>query len=93
MKLAQGAIFSDRFQGQICKASHVGFRASCGPDVTRAGGPEKYETNPILKAFKLASRGYVDHSIRQSVEVVQRHLWGTATRTAGKRTFLAQTSM
>ena len=93
MKLAQGAIFSDHFQGQNCKASYVGFRASCGPDVARVGGPKKYETDPISKPFKLASRGYVDRSIRQSVEGVPHHLWGTATRTAGKRTFLAQSSL
>ena len=93
MKLAQGAVFSDRFQGKNCKASYVGFRASCGPDVARVGGPKKYETDPISKAFKLASRGYVDRSIRQSVEGVRRHLWGTATPTAGKRTFLAQSSL
>ena len=93
MKLDQGAIFSDHFQGQNCKASYVGFRASCGPDVARVGGPKKYETDPISKAFKLASRGYVDRSIRQSVEGVRRRLWGTATPTAGKRTFLAQSSL
>ena len=93
MKLAQGAIFSDRFEGQNCKASSVGFRSSCGPDVARVGGQKKYETDPISKAFKLASCGYVDRSIRQSVDGVRRHLWGTATPTAGKRTFLAQSSL
>ena len=91
--MAQEAVFSDHFEGQNCKASYVGFQASCGPDVARVGGPKKYEIDPISKAFKLASRGCVDRSIRQSMEGVPRHLWGTATRTAGKRTFLAQSSL
>ena len=92
-KIGSRSHFFDRFQGQNCKASYVGFRASCGPDVAWVGGPKKYETDPISKAFKLASHGYVDRSIRQSVEGVRRHLWGTATPTAGKRTFLAQSSL
>ena len=93
MKFAQGNVFSDHFQGQNCKASYVGFRASCGPKVARVGGPKKYETDPIPKAFKLALHGYVDRSIRQSVEGVPRHLWGTATPTAAKRICLAQSSL
>ena len=79
--------------GKIVRLCTLEFRANCGPDVARVGGLKKYETDPISKAFKLASRGYVHRSICQSVEGVPRHLWGTATRAAGKGTFLAQSSL
>ena len=91
--MAQGAFFPTTSKGKILRLCTLEFWANCGSDVAWVGGPKKYETDPISKAFKLASRGYVDRSIRQSVEGVRRHLWGTATPTAGKRTFLAQSSL